>query len=60
MLEIQKKMVELKTQLDESWYLAERVVKGNVTKQQYVEQNKKVEAKMERILQEIGNIVQTM
>lgn len=59
-MDIQRKMVEVKTHLDESWYLAERVVKGSVTKQQYVEQNKKVEAKMERILQEISNIVQTM
>lgn len=57
---MQKKMGEVKTLLDESWYLAEKVVKGNVTKQQYVEQNKKMETKMEKLLQDISSIVQTM
>ena len=53
-------MNEVKSSLDESWYLAERVVKGNMTKQQYVEQNKKVESKMEKIIQDISSIVQTL
>lgn len=53
-------MSEVKAQLDETWILAERVVKGTVTKQQYVDQNKKVETRMEKILQEISAIVQTM
>ena len=59
-MEVQKKMNEVKSSLDESWYLAERVVKGNMTKQQYVEQNKKVESKMEKIIQDISSIVQTL
>lgn len=53
-------MVEVKAHVDEGWYLAERVVKGSVAKQQYVEQNKKVETKMDKLLQEIGSIVQTL
>lgn len=52
--------MEVKSLLDESWYLAEKVVKGNVSKAQYVEQNKKAEAKLEKVLQDIGNIVQTL
>ena len=53
-------MLDVKGLLDESWYLAERVVKGSMTKQQYVEQNKKVELKMEKILQDITSIVQAL
>lgn len=53
-------MAEVKTQMDESWHLAERVVKGSLTKQQYVEQNKKVESKIDKVLQEINCIVQTL
>lgn len=57
---MQKKMAEVKGLLDDSWFLAEKVVKGSVTKQQYVEQNKKMEMKMEKLLQDISSIVQTL
>lgn len=60
MVEIQKKMGEVKSCLDEIWLLAEKVVKGAVAKQQYVEQNKKAESKMEKLLLDISNIVQTL
>ena len=50
----------MKTLLDESCFLAEKVVVGNVSKQQYVEQNKTVESKVEKLLQEISNVVQTL
>jgi hypothetical protein len=58
--DIQKRMLDVKTQLDESLVLAERVVKGSLSKQEYVEQSKKVEGKMEKILLDINVIVQTM
>ena len=57
---MQKKMSEVKSLLDESWYLAEKVVKGSVTKQQYVEQNKKIDSKLEKLLQDISAIVQAL
>ena len=60
MSEIQKKMQEVKSLLDESLYLAEKVVKGNIPRPQYVDQNKKVEGKMEKLLQDVGSLVQTM
>ncbi len=59
-LDVQKKMSEVKALLDECWFLADRVVKGNVGKQQYVEQNKKVESKLEKMLQDISSIVMTL
>lgn len=60
MVDVQKKMGEVKSHLDESWYLAEKVVKGNVSRPQYMEQNKKAEAKMEKLIQDIDAIVQTL
>ena len=59
-LDIQKKMSEVKTLVDESWYLAEKVVKGSVTKQQYLDQSKKAESKMEKLMQDIESVVQTL
>ena len=59
-MEVQKKMSEVKGLLDEGWVLAERVVKGSMTKQQYVDQNKKVESKMEKLLQDITTVIQAL
>lgn len=53
-------MLEVKGLVDESWYLAEKVVKGSVTKQQYLEQSKKAESKMEKLMQDIESVVQTL
>ena len=60
MQDIQKKMTDVKNLVDESWYLAEKVVKGSVTKQQYLEQNKKVESKLEKLMQDIESVIQTL
>lgn len=57
---MQKKMDEIKKLLDESCILAEKVVAGNVSKQQYVDQNKIIENKVKKLEQDVSNIVQTM
>lgn len=57
---MQKKMDEIKKLLDESCILAEKVVAGNVSKQQYVDQNKIIENKVKKLEQDVSNVVQTM
>lgn len=53
-------MSEVKTLMEDSWYLADKVVKGSVTKQQYVDQSKKTDSKMEKLMQDVESLVQTL
>ncbi len=53
-------MAEVKTLLDNECYLAEKVVSGSLSKEQYIEQNKSSEVKIEKLLLDIKNIVQIL
>lgn len=58
--EVQKKMSELKTVLEESCLMAEKVVTDKMNKQKYVEQEKAVQSRIDRLLQEVNAMVQTL
>lgn len=58
--EVQKKMTEVSKFLEESCFLAEKVVSGSLSKQQYIDQNKMAGSQVDKLLQEISNIVHTL
>ena len=58
--EIQKKMSEVKGLIDESCQLAERLVGEKLSKQKYVEQEKSLTSRIDRLLGEINTTVQTL
>ena len=60
MNELQKKSAELKTILEESCILAERVVSERIGKQQYLEQDKSNQQRINRLQQDIDSLVQTL
>ena len=53
-------MSELKNVLDESCLLAERLVTDKINKQKYIEQEKSSQSRVDRLLQEVNAIVQTL
>ena len=53
-------MSELKTVLEESCLMAEKVVTDKMNKQKYVEQEKAVQSRIDRLLQEVNAMVQTL
>lgn len=58
--EIQKKMSEVKNLLDESCQLAERLVGEKLSKPKYMEQEKNVSSRIDRVMGEVNTIVQTL
>ena len=60
MSELQKKSSELKSVLEESSMLAERVVSERIGKQQYLEQEKGNQQRIARLQQEVDTLVQTL
>lgn len=58
--ELQKKSAELKAILEESCILAERVVSERIGKQQYLEQDKSNQQRINRLQQDIDSLVQTL
>ena len=58
--ELQKRSHDLKTALDESCMLAEKVVSERIGKQAYLEQDKANQNRMTRLQTEIDSIVQTL
>lgn len=53
-------MLEVKTLLDECCLLADKVVKETMKKQQYLDQSKAAEGKIEKILSDVAVIMQTL
>ena len=49
-------MSEVRRLLEESCFLAEKVVAGSLSKQNYVDQNKAAEGKVEKLLQDVDNL----
>ena len=60
MAEIQKKMSEVKGLIDDSCQLAEKLVGEKLSKQKYVEQEKSLTSRMDRLLVEVNATVQTL
>ena len=58
--EVQKKMGELKGLVDECCLLADKVVKETIRKQQYLDQSKTAEGKIDKILADVAAIMQTL
>ena len=56
--ELQKKSNELKHEVDESYQLAENLVVGGMSKQQYLERERSNQAHLNRLQNEIDTIVQ--
>ena len=60
MNELQKKMSEVKNALDESCLLAEKVVAEKIGKQQYVDQSKSCQSRIDRLTSEVDAVIQTL
>ena len=60
MAELQNKVAELKSAVDESCALAEGLVSQRVSKQKYIEQDKSNQSRITRLLQDISGIVQAL
>jgi len=58
--EIQKKMSEVKNLLDESCQLAERLVGEKLSKQKYMEQEKSLSSRIDRLMGEVNTAVMTL
>lgn len=58
--DIQKKMGEVKSLLEDSCSLAEKLVGDKMAKQKYIEQEKNLQSRIDRLLQEVNTIVQTL
>ena len=58
--DVQKKMAEVKSLVEECCLLAEKVVKESMKKPQYVEQSKAAEGKIDKILADVSAIMQTL
>ena len=58
--ELQKKSHDLKTTLDDSCLLAEKVVAERIGKQAYLDQDKANQNRMTRLKNDIDSIVQTL
>lgn len=58
--DIQKKMSEVKGLLEESCLLAEKLVSEKLAKQKYVEQEKSLQSRIDRLLVEVNTVVQTL
>lgn len=58
--DLQKKSSDLKTIVEESCSLAESLVSERITKQQYLNEEKKNTSRMQRLQQEIDTIVKTL
>ena len=53
-------MSEVKNHLDESCQLAERLVGEKLSKPKYMEQEKNVSSRIDRVMGEVNTIVQTL
>ena len=58
--DIQKKMGEVKSILEESCLLAEKLVGEKLGKQKYIDQEKSLQSRIDRLLQEVNTAVQTL
>jgi len=57
---VQKKMGEVKVQLEEICLLADKAVKETIKKQQYLDQSKTAEGKIDKLLAEVSALMQTL
>ena len=53
-------MSEVKNALDESCLLAEKVVAEKIGKQQYVDQSKSCQSRIDRLTSEVDAVIQTL
>ncbi len=58
--DLQKKAGELKSAMDETCVLAEKVVNDRITKQQYIDQEKTTQTRISRLQSDIDAMVQTL
>ncbi len=58
--DVQKKMSEVKSLIEDCCLLAEKVVKESMKKPQYVEQSKAAESKIDKILADVSAIMHTL
>ena len=57
---MQKKMAEVKMLLDDCCLLADKVVKENIKRQPYVDQSKVADSKIDKILEDVGIVMQAL
>ena len=57
---MQKKMAEVKVLLDDCCLLADKVVKETIKKQPYVDQSKVADSKIDKILEDVGIVMQAL